>query len=373
MMTPQWMASLGREGARERTLTVYLDARVTDPAMRHAWRPALTAALRDARAAIADEGERAEFDRAASFLERPLPAPGGVWGAPGWVAIATADGLRHAAELPVRVPTLAVWRDGTVVSPYVRVLKEHRPVVVALVDSRSARFFRYAWGTLTALPAETLTAPSDLALAPFGASELRATSSPAPRGALDTERADRRRAALFRRLAASVGGRLAELAGEDGWILIGGTREWAQLAVRALTPRFADRVLVSSTLHHDAADHQIAQAAKESASALRAMRGRALLDRLLERLIPQGRGEAGLPATQRALHAQAVDLLLLSPEFLRAHAAVAEDAVQAAIAQGADVEVLSGEAAAHLDRAAGGIAARLRFAIDGSPRHDTLN
>src|SRR5690242_11502658 len=107
MMTPQWMASLGGEGARARTLTVYLDARVTDPAMRHAWRPALTTALRDARAAIADEGERAEFDRAASFLERPLPAPGGVWGAPGWVAIATADGLRHAAELPVRVPTLA--------------------------------------------------------------------------------------------------------------------------------------------------------------------------------------------------------------------------------------------------------------------------
>jgi peptide subunit release factor 1 (eRF1) len=103
------------------------------------------------------------------------------------------------------------------------------------------------------------------------------------------------------------------------------------------------------------------------------MHGRALLDRLLERMIPQGRGEAGVPATQRALHAQAVDLLLLSPEFLEAHAPLAEHAVHAALAQGADVEVLSGEAAAHLNQAAGGIAARLRFAIDGSPRHDTLN
>ncbi|WP_025414139.1 hypothetical protein [Gemmatirosa kalamazoonensis] len=124
-MTPRELAAFAREGAGARTLSVYLDARVTDPAMRNAWRPALTTALRDARAAVADERERAAFDRAAAFLEQPLTAPGGVWGARGWVAIATADGLRYAAELPVRVPTLAVWRSGPVVSPYVRVLKEH--------------------------------------------------------------------------------------------------------------------------------------------------------------------------------------------------------------------------------------------------------
>jgi hypothetical protein len=359
MMTPRELAALAREGASAGTLSVYLDARVTDPAMRHAWRPALTSALRDARAAIADERERAEFDRAAAFLEQPLPAPGGVWGAEGWVAIATADGLQYAAELPVRVPTLAVWRSRPVVSPYVRVLKEQRPVVVALVDSRSARFFRYAWGTLTALPEATLTAPSDLALA--------------PRDTLDTERASRRREALFRRLAAALGGRLTELAGDDGCILIGGTPEWARLAGQALAPRFTGRLLASASLDHDATDRQIVQAAREAASGLRAAHGRALLDRLLERMIPQGRGEAGVPATQRALHAQAVDLLLLSPEFLAAHGPVAEDAVHAALAQGADVDVLSGEAAAQLDRAAGGIAARLRFAIDGSTRPDTLN
>ena len=42
---------------------------------------------------------------------------------------------------------------------------------------------------------------------------------------------------------------------------------------------------------------------------------------------------------------------------------------RAALAQAADVEVLSGEAAEFLDRVADGIAARLRFAIDGSPTH----
>jgi hypothetical protein len=37
------------------------------------------------------------------------------------------------------------------------------------------------------------------------------------------------------------------------------------------------------------------------------------------------------------------------------------------MAAGGDVEVPSGVAAEHLDRAAGGIAARLRFAIDDAP------
>jgi hypothetical protein len=366
-MTSRELNALVRESAGTRVLTVYLDARVADPALRHAWRPALTAAVRAARATIGDEGERADFDRAAAYLEQPLPAPGGVWSAPGWVTFLTPDGPLHAADVPVQVPTLAAWRDGPVVSPYLRALKQNRPVIVTLVDSRSARFFRYAWGALTPLPDMTLAVREDLTLTP---PEFRATSSPAPRGALATERTSRRRLALFRRLAALLGARLAELAGQDGWVVIGGTPAWARLAGEALTPRFADRLLVVGSLDHDAAEREIARAAEEAATALRATHGRALLDRLLARALPQGRAEVGLPATQRALRAHAVDLLLLSPEFLRVNAGDAEDVVRAALAHGADVEVLSGDAAGFLDRVADGIAARLRFAIDGAARGD---
>lgn len=363
-MTPQTLHALVRESAGARVLTVYLDARVTDPAQRHAWKPAVATALRTARAAIVDEGERADFDRAAAHLDQPLPTPGGTWGAPGWVAFLTPDGPLYAADVPVQVPTLAAWRDGPVVSPYLRVLKQHRPVIVTLVDSRSARFFRYAWGTVTPLPDMTLAVDDELALAP---PTLRATSSPAPRGALATERTSRRRVALFRRLSALLGARVAALAGRDGWILIGGTPEWARLAGDALSARFADRLLVDPSLDHDAAEREIARAARDAATALRGAHGRALLDRLLERALPQGRAESGLAATQRALHAQAVDLLLLSPAFVRLHPGGAEDVVRAALAHGADVELLSGDAADFLDRVADGIAARLRFAIDGPP------
>jgi hypothetical protein len=367
VLTPRNLASIVRAGAGTETLTVYLDARVTDPAMRHAWRPALLAAVRAERARLADDRARADFDRAAALLEEPTPVPGGVWGAPGWVAFLTPDGPLYADHVPVQVPTLAVWRDGPFVSPYLRVLKQHRPVIVALVDSRSARFFRYAWGAATALPDRTLTVHEELGPTPAGVSELRARSTPAPRGALGTERASRRRLALFRRLAALLGARVAELAGRDAWIVIGGTPEWAHLAGEALSPRFPGRLAVSASLDRDATEGAVARAANDAASALRAAHGRALLDWLLERALPQGRGEAGVPATQRALHAQAVDLLLLSPELLRRHPHEAEDAVRAALAQGADVEVLSGEAGEQLDRVAGGVAARLRFAIDGPP------
>ena len=161
MLSLTELAGLTRELGTTRVLTAYVDARVTDPAMREAWRPALATAVAAARAGVESGEERAAFDRAAAFLQNPEPPLGGVWGDPAWAAFLTADGPRYSGNLPVRVPTLAVWRDGPVVSPYVRALKQHRPVAVVLVDSGSARFYRYAWGSLAALPDLTLSSPED--------------------------------------------------------------------------------------------------------------------------------------------------------------------------------------------------------------------
>ncbi len=364
------MAELGaflRELAPTKVLTVYVGTRVTDPALRDAWRPALAGAAGAARAGLTSESERADFDRALAWLDDPVPPLGGVWGAPGWVAFLTPGGPRYVAELPVQVPTLAVWRDGPFVSPCVRALKQHRPVIVVLVDSQSARFYRYAEGVLTALPKMTLLAVEDTEAPMPTAFARRGVSSPAPRGAVGTEQAGRRRRAAFQRLAGSIGGRLTQLAGDDEWILVGGTPEWSQLAGEALPAHLAERAIVSAALNHDAPDLAITRAAEGAASSLRSARSRALLDRVLERAGALGRGAAGVPDTQRALRAESVDLLLLSPEFLRAQPEQAEEAVRAALLRGAEVEVLSGDAAEYLDETAEGIAARLRFATDGPP------
>jgi hypothetical protein len=88
--------------------------------------------------ASTDDAERDEFDRAAARLDDADPAPGGVWGAPGWVAIVTAEELHHVADLPV----------------------QGRAVIVAVVESRGTTLYRDAWDKLEELEElEELAAP----------------------------------------------------------------------------------------------------------------------------------------------------------------------------------------------------------------------
>jgi hypothetical protein len=362
MLTSPELHELVRELDGKRVLSVYLDTRVTDPAMRNAWRPALVSAIRAARATLTSDDELAEFDRAAAFLEEPDQPPGGVWGSPGWVAFATADGTRYQADLPVTTTTLAAWRDGPLVWPYLRALKQHRAVVVALVESRMVRLFRYARRELQPVEEMRVPAVSEPSASKAASPGPRGSAYPAPRAAVATEAAHRRRLAAFQRLLPSLGARIADLAGDDGWVLIGGTQEWARIVGSNLPRQLEGRAMVTGSLDHEASDAEIAQAAKRAASELRSAHGGALVDRLVERAGGNGRAAAGVPAVQRALGAQAVDLLLISPDFIRENDREAEDAIRAAIAQGADVEVLSTSAAEHLARTGEGIAARLRFA-----------
>jgi len=136
--------------------------------------------------------------------------------------------------------------------------------------------------------------------------------------------------------------------------------------------RDARRLLVSASLDHDATDTEISAAASHAATELRATQGVELVDQLIEQAGRHARAAVGVPATQRALRANAVDLLLVTPKFIGSNEREVEDLVRATLASGADVEVPSGRAAEQLDQAAGGIAARLRFAIDEPPaRGDT--
>ncbi|HEY0972839.1 MAG TPA: hypothetical protein VGE02_17855 [Gemmatimonadales bacterium] len=365
MLTPLELQELRRDLADTRVLSVYLDTRITDPAMRDTWRASLQNSIRSARANVADEKDRALFDRAAEHLRDPEHPPGGAWGAPGWVAFATPDGVRYASDLPVRPVTVADWRDGPVIAPYLRVMKQHRPVIVALVESRSARLYRYALGRLEQV--DELSAPAeDVAGSERITGSLpRGGPLPAARGAVATDAVQRHRQAAFQRLASSLSERIAQLARDDGWILIGGSSEWARQAGEALPRRFEKRVLVSTALPHDASGNDIKDAAKEAATELRGAHGRVLVKGLIELSGAHARGATGIEAVRRALDARAVDQLLVSPDFIGAHEAEAEELVRAAMGQGADVEIPSGDAAAELDRAASGVAARLRFAIEG--------
>jgi hypothetical protein len=263
--------------------------------------------------------------------------------------------------------TLALWRDGPVIAPYLRAQKQLRPVLVALVESGGARLYRYALGTLETV--EELKAPAVDASREGRptAPSPRGVSAAAPRGAVGSDDADRRTLAAFSRLVSSLRERLGQLGGDESWVLIGGTPEWARRAGEALSGQFAGRVLVSPTLDHHASNSEIIAAAQQAASDLRAAHGLALVDQLIEHAHGHARAAADVPAIQRAVRENAVDLLLVTPRFVGAHEREVEDFVRATIAGGGDVEVPSGAAAERLDRAAGGIAARLRFPIDEPP------
>lgn len=365
MMTPMELHDLVRELGDRKVLSVYLDTRITDPAKRKAWRPMLVNAIRSAREAVRDERDLAEFDRAAAHFDTPLPSSRDVWASPGWVAFVTPEGVRYSADMAVAPATFAAWRNGAVVSPYLRAFKQQRPVIVALVESKGARLFRYAERTLDRLE-EVNVPPAEQG--GHGVSEtFLGAAMPAARGAVATEAIQRRRLASFRRLTTKLVARLAKLAGDESWVLIGGTSEWAHIVADALPRSLAGRVLVSTSLEHDARDAEIGEAAKHAASELRVAHGRALVERLRDNASGHGRAAAGVPAVQRALRNRAVDLLVVTPEFIRRASSDAEEAVRAALAQSGDIEVLSGNAAEELDRTAEGIAARLRFAIDTAP------
>ena len=366
MLNATELFSLARDLAHRKVLSVYVDNWITDPARRDAWRAATDAKLRGAREQIRDAEERAAFDRAATFLREAQPQPGGMWAARGWVGFATPDGLVYVGELPGRVETFVAWQDGLAIAPFLRALKQHTPVVVALVQSRGAHVYRYVNDTLESVDELRVSSGQDDADRSERAARSRVGRGyPAPRSALETDTARRRRLVEFQRFASRLATRLTLVAGRDAFILFGGADAWSRVAAAALPARLQDRVIVTAELDHRASPSAIARAAKRAARQLRSRRGRHLISKVLAGI--EYRAVAGLPALQRAIRSKAVDLLLVSPRFLHVEADRAEALLHSALRQGARIEVLSGDAGLLLDQVAQGVGARLRFAIDPKP------
>jgi hypothetical protein len=363
MMQASELFTLARDLAHLKVLSVYIDNRVVDPAKRYAWRADLASRLRNTRKKIADAAERAQFDRAAAFLGESVPQPGGMWAAPGWMAFATDSRVVVIGELAGRVETLVAWEQGAVITPCLRAIKHESPVIVALVHSRAARLYRYVHGALE--PLEMMQASlfeSRLRRLRGARTERGGRGYPAPRSALKTEIAHDRQLTQCHRFATAVARRLTLLAGPEGCILLGGPPQQSRFVFDALPRQLQRRAVISSELDQTASADLIVRAAKHAAREWRSRRGRQLVSRIF---VHSGqRAVAGVPALQRALYLKAVDLLLVSPRFLQLERGHAERLLHAALAQGADVEVLSGDAGTLLDSVADGVGARLRFCVD---------
>ena len=155
-----------------RVLSVYLDGTASDPAQQRAWRVQLDHSLDDLRVWLtgSPHAEREDFEQCVRLLDHELEAFTGNVGAHGWSAFITADRVHKASLLPVAMPTQAVWSTGMSVAPYMRALKEVRPVAVLLVDSKRADIHRYYLGKLehidTLRAHHTVMKPSHMGDAP---------------------------------------------------------------------------------------------------------------------------------------------------------------------------------------------------------------
>lgn len=362
MITTREIMSLERAARGIPTLSVYIDGSASDPAARRAWRKRLDRALRILRGTVGGEHDpqRVELDRAVAHLEARLPDRLHAVGAPGWVGFASADGVRWAGPLPVPMPSLVRWHPGIHVAPLVRALKEDRPVLLALVTHRDARLFRYHRGELESIDHLHAAAPSTGVSRARGSAPSRFHTG--VRGATGADEADRQKRALLDELTRLVTRELAARAGGDGWIVVGGTPLAAKTVVRAFPSRIADRVMAMPSLLESATQAELRRAAARGASALRGARERRMVAELIERSGAGGLATTGAQDTARALEQGAVEALFVSHRLLQRRPDRSEALLHAAIAQDAEVEDVSGVAAARLDAECGGVCARLRFA-----------
>jgi hypothetical protein len=343
-------------------LSVYIDGTAKDLAAQRAWRVQVDRGILDLRLWL--EGslhrEREAFERCVRLLERELEGFAVTVGAAGWAGFITTRGVHAVQQLPVPAPTLVVWSTGMCVAPYVRVLKEMRPVVVAVVDARGATIYSYQCGALDRL--ENLRAhhvvepPLHMGNAP------RQGFHSGTHGETGHDAAQRSRLEGRDRMLAEASARIMELAKADGWIVLGGIPRVVAHLARLLAPRARGRLREAAALDIHASDAEIAEAARAGASALRDAWDEARVTDIAGRAGSMRRGVLGPEATHRALEQASVRELYLTHRYLMDHMTDAEDAVRSALDQGAVIEEVSRSVAERLDEH-GGIAALLRFAV----------
>lgn len=344
-----------------KVLSVYVNGSLSNPAERNAWRTVLEKCVSDARERMlrASPGDSREFEAAVQRLHETLPDDSDVHTSKGWAGFFSTNEEAVTLRLPTSVPNVVSWDHGIRVSPIFRAVKQLTPVIVLLADGRSAQFFRYVEGHLDELETievETVIGPVyHMGDAPRGGFHVGV------RGSTGTDEAERVTRAALERMYRVIDERLGKLAGNDGWLLLGGTSEVCSDIENTLPPRLRERTLTNDSLHRRSRSAEVVDAARAAASELRARKGARTIDTLTELAGARGKGTVGVVPTLDALKAHAVQTLLFTSRLMETYPDLAESLVRLALHQGAEIEQVNGAAAQKLDEEFDGVAARLRF------------
>lgn len=365
------LVALHRGLADRHVLSVYVDGSASDPAKQRAWRTQLDNSLSDLRQWLdgSSHAEREEFAQCTQRLDAALAEFNPSVGAPGWAAFITADRVHDAQRLPAPAPTLAVWSTGPCVAPYVRALKEARPVVVICADARQASLYSYRLGELERV--EVIRSHHGIDHPEHMGTPARLGFHTGTRGTAGHDVAQRSLLRGRDRMVAEAVDRANELAGADGWIVIGGIKRVAARLEQLLEPLAPNRVTRVGSLDVHASEADIAQVARTQASALRNMEDDRRVAEIFDSAESSGLGAVGPAEARQALERASVRDVYFTNRFLEDHASEAEQVIRAALDQDALVEEVSGQSAERLDQH-GGVAAGLRFRPHAVPESNAM-
>lgn len=360
MLTQTELVELYRSLEGKQVLSVYLDADQHDPADRGAWRTALEGEVN--RVSRGLNGDDEAFRKAWSHIERELrDAETGFLPGRGLVAFATADDLAYVEQLPISTRTLVRWEEGLRAAPYIRALKQQRPITIALVDRVHARLFTYQDAEIR--EEEETRADTELGDLTDVGMQKQSGRNTGVRGETSTDQAQRvleeSTDRLFKRLVDVLDQKVAD----DGLLIVGGTPEATRILGQLLPKRLRDRTTERPSLHLRMSPNELKDAVREIASDFTAARQSEIVEEVLDAARAGGNGTFGPEHTERALREMRVDTLLLSRDFVWDQPDYADRCVGTAFSQGADVLEVGGTAGSRLQSEAGGIAARLRYRI----------
>ena len=361
MLERSQLVDLYRANRDKPVLSVYLDSDQHDFAERSRWKVALKNGVSQQRQRASDPEQ---LDRALSHLEEVLEDSGGrgFLSGRGWVGFATPDERLYAAGLPVPMPDLVRWEKGLRVAPYARALKQSRPVVAALIDSRHARVLRYRMGALkerASLEADTflgdLTDINVQKRAHAHTGVRGKTGHDAAQNFLDVERD---------RLISRVAEQVRREVDHQGLLVLGGTPR-AVGALRKALDLAEERMSSVSSLSFDLSDAEILHAVEVASSELSAADHERLIERLFEQAGANGSACLGEADTERALQERRVKTLVVSDGMRQRQPDRVDHFHGAAFEQDAEVVEVAHGPATELEQRGGGVGAILRYRIDG--------
>jgi hypothetical protein len=360
MLSQSELLSLHRSLRAERVLSVYIDGSAVDPAGQRAWRTRLDNHLDRIRGSLdrTVPGDEDQFERAVALLLASLTELNPSIGAPGWAALVTGDRVYESGPLSASVPTLAKWRTGAYLAPYFRALHEDRHVVAVIADATEATIYVLRSGSLERR--DTIHAHHPVDPPQHMGNPPRAGFHTGTRGETGHDMAQRALLKGRDRMLADTAARVGELVDGDSWIVLGGIKKVVAQLEGELAPVAPHRVIAIESLDAHASEAEITGAVRKGASDLRDAADATRVADIAGAAAAHGLGAVGPASTKFALEQACVRELYVTDRYLEQHARDAEDAVRAALDQGAVVEEVSAKAAELLDRE-GGIAAALRF------------